>query len=558
MQEKKKSSIKNQVAEKNKQQGAKKLKGEISKSKTKKTEEVKTKSLHRGKEMIFHFTQAISAKLILALSVSITGILGLGLSWYFLTKSNFQDYIPVNTQAFVHIKLSEKTLPLIEKSAFLTPSPVDVSAFVKAYQLGIQHLTLLKNNNGDVVFFLEHMSQGNLRNFLAFITTESEIIETKKDDSVIHMNIHEGKPLSCIYQSRTVYCAQKEATLQAFYPGTFAPMSDLKNSLQRLPRWSDATWFLDTQSFPSPFLKAHKQSVSALFGAFVVVSSQKIQSFLYAKSNQKFTSQEHLKKSKIALNKSFPADNTFFFLSGENFFSQWIHTESFYAKNTPKYALVLKGMLAQKVQDLFGTGINFNKDILPLFQGQFAIAATKDSGKNVQWNFVAEGNNSAAVEKLVQAFYAQRGQFTVEKKELKVDEITFLQSVYSNENKVKEVNDRVEGVRIFGYSITGLPWGLFVGQKKDFTYVSTSLESLKNIIQPQQKPLQSQFPGFLKNAYEFGFISLSKIQGLFTFSPFGIPSFEPLSFIKNIAWESQSYPGGITIVSNIDLKKTQE
>ena len=470
--------------------------------------------------------------------------------FHLFTKTDFEEYIPKDTSKFLSVKLSEQTLEVLPHAGFFIASGLQEQHLQKAVEAKVPYITFLENDRRESSFFLENVSKKNVRMFLESFSTAQEVLEAREENDSKIYSLTSGQEIHCAYESRVLFCGKKKAYLNAFIEKQFMPVDELKGLLQKVPS-APLTWYADATALTSPLMQAQKEVVEKIVVASKLRDGKMINN-IYVQTNQEFTSQENKKLKKNALARYFPAE-TLFFLGGQSFEKQWIDTEEFYKQKTPEYALILKGILQAKVKNIFGADVNFYEDILPLFQGMYAFGVTQNEDESMQLSFVAEQKDRAGVESLLDAFFANRGVFTVEKKELKVSEKLTLAAIYSNEDKVEKVEERKGVAKITGYEIEGQEWGIFVAQKGTLVFVSTSQESLENLLSRKESSLLKQMPNTLKGSYEFGHLSLENLNTLLSFSPFGVPQLDALSFIKNISWESKSFPGAISIVVESEL-----
>jgi len=524
----------------------------ISSKKSTPKKELHRKSVHTKSEIISYSLKNIS-KYLMIFSISIVSLIFLIFVFLqFFTKSYYIEKIPKNTQKFVHINLYSDKISILKEVFKIFKSDLTVDDFILAKDIDVPYLTLLEDEKNNSIFFLEKISRTDVERLLKNFSTPNEKIEFKKENGTKMITLKSGRQISCIYEGKTLYCSKNKESLEVFTQDEFPNNENLKKEIQNLPKNTDITWFIDSNNLKTPFLKAHKTALERLYGTLQFSEGNKMISRIYAITKKDFSSSDE-KKKLDSLASKFPKENILFFLGGQNFENQWLHTEEFYKNNSPEYALILKGILMKKVSNLFGDEIDFYKDILSIFKETYAFGISKDSENKMQFSFISKGNDSKKIENILDVFFKNRGIFTVEKKEFKVDDNTILQSVYSNEDKIKEVNERVGATRILGYEIKDYPWGIFTAQKGDLIYISTSKESLSDLLKNKKESIDKNFSYKLKNAHEFGFISLSELQNLFSFIPFEAPKFAIFDSMKNISWESESHSGGMSVYAEIDL-----
>lgn len=490
------------------------------------------------------------------------------LLYYFLSKSYFYNYIPENTEKFVHIELKaierilenteKKSLPFYNGIQSIMESSVDNDILSELIHLKIPYLTLIQEKNRASAFFIEKLSENTAKKFLTkFQSTEEEIIFHNKE-KYKEVSLLSGKEIHCAYQKYLLYCSKEKEGVSSFTSKSFRDAKIIKQELKKTPSWSFIKWYINPESLSDPFLKIHKGFLSDVYGAIKINRNNELQVFIDIKTQEK--NQKTEEKSKNSLSKYFSKDITLFYLSGKDFEKRWMTTENYYKEKSSEYSLILKGILQKKVSELFGNNVDFYADILPLFENEFAFSISKQKKENekseaqgITLNFMSQTKQFVKIEELLDAFFQNRGQFTVEKKELKIDEEILLSQVHSNESKVSELNERVGAARVLGYEIAEKPWGIFVAQKGNMVYTSSSQEGIKHMLEKKENSLAQNFPEKLSNPYEFGYLENTLFQTLFAYSPFQLPKFENFSEVQNISWETETYEEGMRVVIDLSL-----
>ena len=537
----------------------KKVKSNKNSKKTKistSTDSNKKKAIHTKIELLSHSLKKINTFFSFFLILLIAVLVSSTIFWHFLNKSYYLEKLPLNTIKFVHFKLKDYS-PKVQKAINALNFPLKHNDITAIQKTKTPYLTLFELNNNNKGFFLEKLSFKKLNTILLNFVTNTEKEKIKNIKKVQTFNLASGLNLSCQHYKFTLYCVEKTADLsQIFYKkeNTIEKQQQIKqfkNDLQNLPQ-SSISWFIKGNFLPNVFLQAHKKIIKRVYGSLIFnTENPEIFSKIYAVTHRDFTSDIN-KKNTIKLSSKFPKDNILLFLSGQNFYEQWKKTEAFYQKYTPEYATILKGRLLAEFNKYFGHKLNFYKDILPIFKNEYAFSVSQN--ERINFNFIAKTNNKTTIDKALEAFFENRGVFTVEKKVLKIDDEIILEKVASTENKIKKVEERVGVSRITGYEVKDKPWGIFTSKKGNYVYLSTSLESLKKILSWEGENLKTKFTNNLQNAYEFGFLSFKNIEETFQFIPFTIPKLQFLENFEEISWETTSSPGNIFIDSNILIK----
>jgi len=223
--------------------------------------------------------------------------------------------------------------------------------------------------------------------------------------------------------------------------------------------------------------QVHKQLLNSVEWS-VYLQSDNVELDLFANTNHK----NQWNREELTLMNSVLKQDTMFSLNWQNFHKRWLKTEEFYQKNSEEYSLLLKWMMLAKVKDYFGESIDFYKDILPVLNGEYIFNISENLSHWMDFNFISQYSDESQIEKLVLSFVNNRWQFTVEEKQLKLNEDLILSKVVSNESKIEKINEFYKWFKIKWYNIKNKPWWLYYTTQKWYVYVATSIESSKSIV----------------------------------------------------------------------------
>ncbi|MBT4936499.1 hypothetical protein HON22_01130, partial [Candidatus Peregrinibacteria bacterium] len=347
----------------------------VKKTVSKKGKKVPKKKVKQNKlqKLQIFFQKYFSYILTGAISTSILFLF----AYYFISKSYFYNYIPKNTQKFVHIELTKARGALDFYSGIkeIMQSDIDEEILKKLVELKIPYLTLLSDKENSSAFLIEKISEKKAKIFLKSFQSTEEELTFHKENNISSISILSGKETYCVHKTYTLFCSSTAQGTTSFKDGNFSDPKTLKNKIKKIPYQSFIRWYINPQSLDTPFLEVHKDFLQDIYGGVKIKKEDTIEVFMDIKTQTQ--REKATEKSENFLSKYFSKDDTLFYLSGKNFQNRWITIEEYYKEKSPEYALILKGILQKKISELFGNEIDFYSDILPLFEKEFAFAINK-------------------------------------------------------------------------------------------------------------------------------------------------------------------------------------
>ncbi|HPO05943.1 MAG TPA: DUF3352 domain-containing protein [Candidatus Gracilibacteria bacterium] len=456
--------------------------------------------------------------------------------WY---GSSFYRYLPANTSRFWHWQLQYTDPQLAKISPLFFQKSWNFLDFEHLPKLAGKHLSLGEDQNQNSWLMLEGVNHHEIDDFLSKISLSQSKLNWKNN----HITLTSPLPFYCQSRSRKLFC-HSDPNYQTWSKNQFPYL----NELNRLPlALTHYTWYWDNQVKTAPLPIANALSVQRLYGSFKRESSQTIKAQIYLKTEQNYPSPTKMSRSLgNTFAQHFPSSTSFFF-GGQNFQTQWQNTYNFYEKTQASYALLLKGVIQGQIAKYFGNEISFEADLLSNFKNNYALGAIppQKDFPHWQWGFISQGDQFSTLQKLRSAFLKQNQIQMIQAQDYQIDDKTTISSISIDPQRIKSFSQKGDNFQIEGSQIKDQNWGIFIAKNSEYTVLSNSLELSKKLLHKSPHNLSNFFPQHLSQSYEFGLIQ-SPISQLFPFLNYS-------DLFHKIAWESQTYPGGISIWSRIEL-----
>jgi hypothetical protein len=484
----------------------------------------------------------------------IAGLVGISIlvSYYFLEKSYFYTWIPQNNNYFVHVKTQKlesaihaspdsfrniySQLQTIKQNSF------DFSFLPQIIELGIPYITFTSQKDNQSVFFIEKVSQSKAKKFLELFQSHSDDIIFKKEGDISKIAIVSGKEIYCIWKKWTLFCSKEEASLDPFINKEFQDGAIIKKILQNVSSRSFIQWSMNASMLELPLFQIYKDVFPSIAGA--ITFKNNFQVFFDIRTDY----QNNEIKQKNILPQYFSKDNLLFFVGGHNLKQSWMRTQAYYQEKNSEYSQLIQSMLTKKTKEVFGTKIDFNRDVLPLFEKEYALALnfldnektiSQKKYENIYMSFISkiDTNNMKNINNILQSL-AVKNKLMFSNKES--------QDSFGDFKEMSQ--DHMVSIEKNIYKVEYLNQVLLFMQKDDILYVSQSEDRLKVMINKQNKEGLSFFS---HSANEFGFINKFLLTTLSSFAPQDLISKDSFQEINDIQWESHVYENGLQVFFDI-------
>lgn len=178
-----------------------------------------------------------------------------------------------------------------------------------------------------------------------------------------------------------------------------------------------------------------------------------------------------------------PADSELL-ISGQNLKTQYDEINSLV--NGPAPATPALKDFASYFSKEYFPGLDFEKDILSLFDAEFAFSKKADAIL-----FIAESGDpefNEKIKKVLGAFIENAGRFTPAITEIKLPDGSFAQELVPDKSKIKAFKENFEDITIEGLEFGNRGYGIYYASTKNKWFFSTSKEALTKALVLTKRP----------------------------------------------------------------------
>lgn len=269
----------------------------------------------------------------------------------------------------------------------------------------------------------------------------------------------------------------------------------------------------------------------------------------------------------LGLSKFIPSEKLAVYFGGADLSSELENTLLALEKLNPAYGILLEGLFRAQVNKIFGTNINLEQDVYPLFEGEysFTISPRKNGAIGLQLLLTHKNAEKTKVmlKKLSEGFGLLAAQFTPRVRTITLPDGTESRELVSDPESLKIFHETDKNLEIECAEVQATNYGFCYTLTDSLVLLANDMDALRQgIVSIRGKgetldtfqPFREGLSNLSKVNEEMTFVNFTNIIPLLQKTAIGsllIPYVEPLDAVT---WVKHSFKDGVSTEGFLQIK----
>ena len=504
----------------------------------------------------------------------IGGVAIIGLAIFFiysriLPQSDLAEHLPAD-QTVAVVEWEDMTLPAklqakVKDETVMTFVKTlldfDLKPAVNAFGTGKVAYVLLdvQGEQNKPVLLIQAHSKTEALAYFKTLKLEGEDLD--KEDAIYTFT--QGQPYSFKFLDRYVAISTDRKVLEGLEDNPKIPLSNDEaylKTITSLPRNKWISGYANVEKLSLTGNPAIENVIEPLKYAannfaFTVqkeTDGLKFNTFLNVKKDLlSLESQNKAQKFTQSLIKNLPAKAAGVYFGGSNLAEEWENTLQSISNLNPSYGIILEGLLRAQTNKLFGSNVDLQNDLYPLFEGEYAFEMGQGkNGKQVVLLLAHDDEKFAQkkMEKMAKGFESIAARLEPKISVVALPDGTESRELVPDASKVNSSTDTMDGHEVhctevgqtgFCYTVTESEVIMTSGKDLLKTVLAGGEDTLAN-----DSSFEKVTANLSHSPDEITFVNFDQLSGLLAGNPY-FAMLEPVTtFFDSAAWVKQYFEDG--------------